>query len=136
MANFDAIGNVVLGNREKPAKRRILIVEDDESLLLTLSLFLEQSGFEVVMTGTVEDALIKLGGARFDVLLLDLNVGNRRGEEILYFLGISPLPAPIKVIVMSAISASLEDSQLKEMVTAVLEKPFRFEDLLREIETH
>lgn len=134
MARNDAILKVVLGSSEKPPKERVLVVDDDESLLLTLNLFLEESGFEVEMARTVEDALIKLGGARFDALLLDLTVGNRSGEEILYFLGISLIPAPKKVIIMSANAAVIEDSHLKEMVTGILQKPFKFENLLQEIE--
>jgi DNA-binding response OmpR family regulator len=117
-------------------KRKILIVDDNESLLATLALFLGQSDLEVETANNIEDALYKLAGGNFDILLLDLGVSNRSGEEVLYFLGISLRPAPKIIVVMTAVAEEIEKSVFRDTISGVLEKPFQFEDLLREIEKH
>ncbi len=59
---------------ERLAKPRILLVDDTESVLTTLSEVLENSGFEVVAAANVNDALRFIGSETFDVLLSDLHM--------------------------------------------------------------
>jgi len=54
---------------------RVLFVDDEPSLRLTLPPILARHGFEVAVTATVPEALQKLNTEKFDVLLADLNVG-------------------------------------------------------------
>jgi CheY-like chemotaxis protein len=55
-------------------KPRILVVDDNETLLLTLRLILEQNGFDVVPAANVNDALKFIGSQNFDILLSDLHM--------------------------------------------------------------
>jgi DNA-binding response OmpR family regulator len=55
---------------------KILLVDDDESTLETLSLILENSGFQVVVAANVNDALKLIGSQTFEVLLSDLHMPN------------------------------------------------------------
>ena len=55
--------------------KRILFVDDEPSIRLTLPPVLEENGFEVRVAGTVPDALIEINSYQFDVLLSDLNIG-------------------------------------------------------------
>jgi DNA-binding response OmpR family regulator len=55
---------------------RVLLVDDNESVLLTLRMVLEHSNFEVVTATSVKDALVLIGAERFDVLLSDLHMPN------------------------------------------------------------
>ena len=57
------------------AKARILFVDDEASIRLTLPEILKMHGFEVRTEGTVTDALSAIREERFDVLLADLNIG-------------------------------------------------------------
>jgi ActR/RegA family two-component response regulator len=54
---------------------RVLFVDDEPSLRLTLPSVLERHGFQVTATATVAEALQTLHSQTFDVLLADLNVG-------------------------------------------------------------
>ena len=54
---------------------RILFVDDEEMIRLTLPPILEQHGFAVTVTATVPQALAKITSEAFDVLIADLNVG-------------------------------------------------------------
>jgi CheY-like chemotaxis protein len=55
---------------------RILFVDDEPSIILTMPAILRQHGYEVTAVGTVSEALTQIASARFDVLLSDLNIGH------------------------------------------------------------
>jgi two-component system response regulator RegX3 len=61
---------------------RILIIEDEPSIVDTLTLNLEEEGFEVVSTGR-GDAGLRLALAQpFDLVILDLMLPGRDGREV------------------------------------------------------
>src|ERR1700675_2788285 len=53
---------------------RVLIVEDDESVLMMLREGLQRDGFEVETASNVRDALRHIAAQKFDVLLSDLHL--------------------------------------------------------------
>jgi DNA-binding response OmpR family regulator len=55
-------------------KPRLLLVDDNQPLLFTLKLVLEQNGFEVISASNVNEALKLIGAQSFDVLLSDLHM--------------------------------------------------------------
>jgi len=57
------------------SNKRILFVDDEPSIRLTLPPVLEENGFEVRVAGTVPEALIEINSYQFDILLSDLNIG-------------------------------------------------------------
>ncbi len=54
---------------------RILFVDDEIGIRLTLAPILERHGFSVVTAASVSEALEKINHEKFDVLLSDLNIG-------------------------------------------------------------
>ncbi len=58
-----------------PARNRILFVDDEPNIRLTLPPVLEEHGFEVKAAATVAEAIAQIKTSRFDVLISDLNVG-------------------------------------------------------------
>lgn len=58
-----------------PTRTKILFVDDEPSIRLTLPVILEQHGFEVTVAGTVTDALRAIFAENFDALISDLNIG-------------------------------------------------------------
>jgi len=55
-------------------RKRLLFVDDEPSIRLTLAPILQQNGFEVRIAATVPEALGEIRSSRFDVLLSDLNI--------------------------------------------------------------
>jgi DNA-binding response OmpR family regulator len=53
---------------------RLLFVEDEESIRVTLGVLLTKNSFDVTPAATVRDALIQINSMHFDVLLCDLNI--------------------------------------------------------------
>lgn len=58
-------------------KTRILFADDEPGIRMTLPLILEQEGFDVSVAATVAEALAYINRDRFDVLLADLNIGEK-----------------------------------------------------------
>lgn len=54
---------------------KILFVDDEPAIRLTLPVILQNEGFEVTTVATVSEALLCITGQRFDALLTDLNIG-------------------------------------------------------------
>jgi len=54
---------------------RILFVDDEEAIRITLSAVLSKHGYQVDVAATVGEALSRITSDRFDVLIADLNVG-------------------------------------------------------------
>jgi ActR/RegA family two-component response regulator len=55
--------------------KRLLFVDDEDSIRLTLPLVLQQRGFDVKVAASVAEAISKIQTQKFDVLLSDLNIG-------------------------------------------------------------
>lgn len=57
-------------------KPKVLFVDDEENIRLTLGMYLEDQGFSVSTAATVHEALKFITQESFDVLIADLNVGS------------------------------------------------------------
>jgi DNA-binding NtrC family response regulator len=68
------------------AKQRILVVDDEPSVLLTYRLLLEQKGYNVTAVLSAQEAIEKLGDQVFDLLLCDLSLEEQRsGFDVVEF---------------------------------------------------
>jgi CheY-like chemotaxis protein len=56
---------------------RVLCVDDDPSIRMTMPLILQAHGFDAVVVGTVAEALSEIAAHPFDVLMADLNIGEQ-----------------------------------------------------------
>lgn len=59
---------------EKNEPIRLLFVDDEEGIRLTLAALLTRNGFDVTAVATVRDALTQVNSTHYDVLLCDLNI--------------------------------------------------------------
>jgi DNA-binding NtrC family response regulator len=64
----------IIFRTESPSKR-LLFVDDEEGIRLTLPEILQRRGFEVWVAASVPEALAEINNREFDVLLSDLNIG-------------------------------------------------------------
>jgi ActR/RegA family two-component response regulator len=62
--------------RSESNKIRVLFVDDESSIRLTLPSILTQQGFDVAVAESVPEALEAMNHQTFDILLTDLNIGN------------------------------------------------------------
>jgi len=62
--------------------RHLLVVDDDRRIRDLLSRFLVSEGYRVTTAESAEDARAKLGGLRFDLLILDVMMPGETGFEL------------------------------------------------------
>jgi DNA-binding response OmpR family regulator len=111
--------------------KRILLVEDDETLGGIVERNLTARGHTVVRVKTAEEALSKLVEDQTDLMLLDIMLPDRSGWDILRRLKTYQISPP--VVVMSAVRVSPD--RLREFKPlAFLPKPFPLEALLRVVD--
>jgi DNA-binding response OmpR family regulator len=113
--------------------RRVLIVEDDESLRRIISRHLRAQGYEVDEATSAEDAAETLeNGPRPDAVLLDLNLPGDTGWDLLRGQAMAKAASP-PVVITSATTVS--PKRLAEFGCAgYLPKPFPLETLVATLE--
>lgn len=72
--NEEGPSNAANGAREAGKSLRLLFVDDEDNIRLTLPFLLEKHGFDVTTVAGVADALVQISAVSFDVLLTDLNI--------------------------------------------------------------
>lgn len=77
---------------------RLLIIEDNIQLAVSMKAGLEQSGFQVDVSTTGVEGEEKAYTNHYDAILLDLNLPDRDGIEILKFLRQEKIETPVIVI--------------------------------------
>jgi CheY-like chemotaxis protein len=123
-----------MARQEKPAHPRILLVDDQPDLRLSLRFMLEHDEFLVSEASNGAQALERLAREKIDVILTDLYMPDIDGISLVRALGSLPTRPPI--IAMSGWYAGHKDA-LEAARTlgsdALLEKPFTRQDLVRTI---
>jgi len=112
--------------------KRILIVEDDPAIVLGLRDMLEAEHFEVLTAEHGETGLNMARENKIDLLILDLMLPGKNGEEICRELRSSGFSQPI--LVLSSKSQELDKVLLLEMgADDYVTKPFGVRELLARI---
>lgn len=65
---------------------KILVVDDDELLVKSLSFNLRKNGYEVVTAGSAEEALVLVRSQTPDLVLLDINLPGMDGLDALHHI--------------------------------------------------
>jgi len=108
---------------------RILLVDDQRSVRDAINLLLKLDGHRVSEAGDGAIALDLFMHGRFDLVITDFQMPNMNGNELAARIKQASPTQPILMI--SAYAQQLRDAGIP--VDAILEKPFRFEDLRRAI---
>jgi two-component system, chemotaxis family, CheB/CheR fusion protein len=108
---------------------RILVVEDEPQLARMAGLVLSQPGHKVVVASTGEDALERLAGERFDLIISDLGLGTGKNGWDLAEEVRARWPETHFVLV-TGWGAGIDPRAARERgVHQVLAKPYRIADL-------
>src|SRR5512138_1317608 len=112
-------------------KKKILAVDDEPNILMSIEFILEMEGYEVFTARDGEEALDVAERARPDLILLDINMPRKDGYEVCRILRERPYMSGTKVIMLSAKGQTLEKKKGLEVgADEYVTKPFSAEDLL------
>lgn len=118
----------VLGTR----KRRLLVVEDDPSISLGLSMNLEAEGYEVRVADDGDQGLIAAQEGGYNLIILDVMLPKLNGLEILRALRSAGDTVPI--IILSARGAEMDKVIGLELgAEDYITKPFGLAELLARV---
>ena len=82
-------------------KKKILFVDDNESIVETCTLILEDMGFKVIQAHDGEEALQKASKESPDLVLLDVNLPKYTGFEVCRHLKKQSHTSKIPVILLT-----------------------------------
>jgi twitching motility two-component system response regulator PilG len=107
-------------------KKRILVVEDEESLLKLETILLTVKGYDVVGSLTGGNALNILSSEAIDLILLDIMLPDIDGFEVCSRVKNDPRTSGIPVVILTA-KKSKEDMErgMSCGASAYLTKPFK-----------
>lgn len=113
-------------------KRRILLVDDDVAILLTLKAVLEISGFDVETAASAREAKMRLKSNEYHMVITDLRMESETaGHEVAAAAKRAPnRPA----VAMLTAYPPADVDWTTEGTDKVLVKPMNTQDLLRQIE--
>jgi DNA-binding response OmpR family regulator len=78
---------------------RILLVDDEPAILLTLKAILEMNGLEVVTAASAGEAKSRLGAETYDLVVTDLNMEHERaGFDVVRFARQSCRTAAVAIL--------------------------------------
>ena len=109
--------------------KKILIVDDNKNLGLSLKIHLKLKGFEAETAETATNAIQKLFCGKYDAMLIDIKLPDVNGIELANIAtSINPF---LRVVLMSGFEFKKFESEYPEVSRyARISKPFRMADLL------
>lgn len=115
-------------------QQRISIIEDDLEICNLLKEFLEESGYEIKISNTGMDGMRELRTLTYDLVILDLMLPYKSGDEILRELrSFSNIP----VIVLSAKDMVHTKVDLLRLgADDYVTKPFDLNEILARVESN
>lgn len=112
-------------------KRRILLVDDELAILLTLKAVLEINGFEVETAASAREAKLKIRGHEYHMVITDMRMeSDSAGMEVVA----AAKKAPYRPAVAMLTAFPLPGSEGEEGADKLLVKPMNTSDLLRQLE--
>lgn len=118
------------------ARKRILVVDDEESIRRTLKLLLESEGYEVITANNGKDGLAKLReGLGFDLALVDFYMDGMDGLAFCSEARLNSSTRGIKLAFLTVAGFTRSDQKNLDnlKISAFFHKPFDNNDLLRGI---
>ncbi len=115
--------------------RRVLIVDDEPTILLSLSYCLKTDGVEVITSSKIESAEEALSRYFFDLVIADIRMSGMYGIEGLELLSyVKKISPETEVIIMTAYgSDEIKEEAMRRGAYYYYDKPVNIEHLLNKV---
>lgn len=118
--------------------KKILVIEDDKDIRDTITLSLQQEGYEVIASEGAK-ILKNISDINPDLLLLDNWLtdwkSDANGQQLSKELKLNPATSHIPVIMVSAVS-NIKEVAEAAMADGYIKKPFDLDDLNAMVKKH
>lgn len=111
-----------------------LIVDDDQEVAHLIQLILQRSGYTVIHTTSVTDAIMAIDERRPHIIISELLLPDRNGLELVHYARSNDAKSRIAIMIVSSATAGYQMGQaLEEGVDIFLGKPFAVDEFVRGI---
>ena len=120
----------------EPKAKRVLVVDDSETIRRSAEIFLKQSGFEVFMAVDGFDALAKICDHNPDLILVDIMMPKLDGYQTCHIVKQHPVYGKTPVIMLSSKDGVFDRARGRIAGSdQYLTKPFTRDGLLTAVNT-
>ena len=113
---------------------KVLVVDDEPNIVISLEFLMKKEGFEVAVAGDGEEALAKVASFNPDLILLDVMMPKKSGFEVCEALRADPARAGLQIVMLTAKGRDTEVAKgLALGADAYVTKPFSTKDLLAKV---
>ena len=102
-------------NTNQNPTKKVLLVEDDDSLASVYTTRFQAEGFSVQRVANGEDALSAAISFRPDIVLLDVMMPKVSGFDVLDIFRNTPETANVKVVMLTALSQEADKARADEL---------------------
>jgi len=110
------------------SKAKVLLAEDDVTMITLLQTLLKMEGFEVVTLDADDDVLEAVRREQPDVVLMDVHLSTQSGLDVLERLRKVEDTSQVRVVMSSG--ANVKEECLKRGANGFLPKPYMPDDLI------
>lgn len=115
--------------------KKILIVDDEANIVLSLEFLMTQAGYRVDVARTGEEALEKIAAFAPDLILLDVMLPGINGYDICQCVRQTPAWQWMKIVMLTAKGREVERAKGMALgANAYITKPFSTKELLAEVQ--
>jgi DNA-binding response OmpR family regulator len=120
--------------REGAMSKRVLVVDDEPNIVMSLEFLMRRAGFEVAVARNGREALDALDGTPPDLLLLDVMMPEFDGYEVCERIRARPEWNATKIVMLTARGREVERERgLALGADAYVTKPFSTRDLVEQV---
>lgn len=114
--------------------KKILIVDDEPNIVMSLEFLMKKEGFEVATATDGEQALAQVVAFSPDLLLLDVMMPKKSGFEVCEALRADPAQGGLLIVMLTAKGRETEVAKgLAIGADAYVTKPFSTKDLVARV---
>ena len=108
---------------------KVLLAEDDHTMVSLLKTLLKMEGFEVIALDVNADVPSAVLRENPDALLMDVHLGQQSGVDIVQAIRKNPALANVRIVMTSGLN--MKEECLQRGANYFLLKPFMPDDLLK-----
>nr|WP_290698373.1 response regulator [Halomonas sp. UBA3074] len=113
---------------------KVLVVDDEPNIVLSLEFLMEQAGFEVVTAEDGEQALARVTDSQPDLLLLDISLPGISGFDVLERLRSEEATSDLAIIMLTAHGRDVEREKGMALgADDYITKPFSTQALVEKV---
>lgn len=118
--------------------KKILVVDDDKVFLKLVEYDLTKNGFDVITAPDGEMGVLLAKTQNPDLILLDINMPDLEGGDVVAMLEANPETQNIPIIFVTALLTKQEEDRRNNMMGkhSFFSKPYNLQRLLEEIDKY